>query len=91
MVTEFIEDRVLPGKCSLLAIFFFVLLTGAIAATAEETRLPDAPGPQAESYQPSSTQNDQTGYQKHHILWVIPNYRSDENPGEYEPLTSGQK
>jgi len=34
---------------------------------------------------------DQTAYQKHHILWVIPNYRTDENQGQYEPLTSGQK
>lgn len=30
-------------------------------------------------------------YSKHHILWVIPNYREDENGGKFAPLTPKQK
>jgi hypothetical protein len=28
---------------------------------------------------------------KNHIFWVIPNYRSNENPATIKPLTAGAK
>ena len=31
------------------------------------------------------------GYGKHHILWVVPNYRSDESTAQFKPLTPRQK
>lgn len=58
---------------------------------AQETPLPDAPQPQPQC-QPNRTQHDSKGeYGKHHILWVIPNYRSDENAAEFKPLTPREK
>lgn len=70
----------------------FVLLIGCGDLIAQQPPLPDAPQPQTPSSQPSSAQDDRRGqYAKHHILWVIPNYRSDESTSEFEPLTPRQK
>jgi hypothetical protein len=32
-----------------------------------------------------------TEYRQHHIMWVIPNYRTDEGATEFEPLTADQE
>lgn len=62
-----------------------------------QSTLPDAPQPQSQS--PSSPAPSSTAphdsrlreYSKHHILWVIPNYREDEGEVEFKPLTPKQK
>jgi hypothetical protein len=54
--------------------------------------LPDAPQPTQAS--PSAAgQNSQqdAGGGQHRILWVIPNYRSEENTKDIKPLTPGGK
>ncbi len=72
-----------------IGIFF-----AALAAMGQEVSpLPDAPRPiQSQAPQPNPKQ---TGPQhepsKNHILWVIPNYRSDENSTQFKPLTPGAK
>lgn len=74
----------------LLCSFAFVAVDGALA---QDASLPDAPTPQ------TSTQTlppELGGPRKHkpssnHIFWVIPNYRSDEDPADIKPLTAGQK
>jgi hypothetical protein len=65
-----------------------------LAAIAQETSpLPDAPTPGQTRSGPSSPEpgSQQRKPSKNHIFWVIPNYRSDENPAEIKPLTSGAK
>src|ERR1035437_2744417 len=69
-------------------------LFGSIAATCQETSpLPDKPQPaQSQSPQSNSEQNGrQHELRKNHIFWVIPNYRSDEDPATIKPLTPGAK
>ena len=60
--------------------------TGASA----QTSLPDTPQSQPSSPAPA-TKSKQGEYSKHHILWVIPNYREDESGAEFKPLTPKQK
>ena len=82
----------IPVVCR--GLLFLSLLLGGVAATGQETStLPDAP-------QPSQTQSDQSELEqdtqrhqvsKNHIFWIIPNYRSDENPTEIKPLTPSAK
>jgi hypothetical protein len=75
-------------------LLFLNLLLGGVAAIGQETSTPpDAPQlSQIPSGQSSPQQNGQQHEpSKNHILWVIPNYRSDENPAEIKPLTPGAK
>jgi hypothetical protein len=72
----------------------FALHFGAIDAMCQATSpLPDAPQPaQPQSFQPNPGQyNSQSGISKNHIFWVIPNYRSDEDPANIKPLSSEAK
>jgi hypothetical protein len=63
----------------------------SLAASAQST-LPDSPQPQPTTATPTTNpQNRQREYSKHHILWVIPNYREDESGAEFKPLTDRQK
>ena len=90
--------RRLPA-CSLLPIVCRVLLFGnllfacVVAAGQEPSALPDAPSATRTQSKPSNlTQHDkQREPSKNHILWIIPNYRSDENPGEIKALTPAEK
>jgi hypothetical protein len=66
-------------------------LVGCMAAMAQQS-LPDTPQPQTQSPQSTPTrENRKDEYGKHHILWVIPNYRSDESTSEFKPLTPREK
>jgi hypothetical protein len=90
--------RRLPD-CSLLSIVCTVLLFGNLsfacvaAAGQEPSALPDAPSTTQTQSKPSNlTQHDEHREpSKNHILWIIPNYRSDENPGEIKALTPAEK
>src|SRR6516165_3834575 len=60
----------------------------------QQPSFPDAPQPQSQDQDTvlrSTPQRTGSQYEQHHILWVIPNYRTDENPSTIEPLTPGQK
>jgi len=75
-------------------LFFLNLLVGPVAAIGQETStLPDAPSSSKIQSGPSSVEQDGQQHQlsKNHILWVIPNYRADENSAEIKPLTPGAK
>ena len=62
------------------------------AAIGQDSQLPDAPQKQPQKSEANHTQPHAAGeYGKHHILWVIPNYRSDENGAEFKPLRPGEK
>jgi hypothetical protein len=68
------------------------LLAGARSFAAQQSSLPDAPQPQTENPQPAPKRTGTSGqYGKHHILWVIPNYRAEENTSEFKPLSPHQK
>src|SRR5690348_10653399 len=68
-----------------------LLLVARNTASSQTAPLPDNPQPQSQS-QPAPGSADNKGqYGKHHILWVIPNYRSDESASEFKPLTPRQK
>ncbi|MBV8207890.1 MAG: hypothetical protein JO041_13955 [Acidobacteria bacterium] len=71
----------------------FVLLPGLLllsgVALAQQAK-PDAPQPQM----PDSTSPQKKNggeYGKHHILWVFPNYRTDESSAEFKPLRAKEK
>ena len=66
------------------------LFTRCVLLWGQNANLPDAPQPQTQSSTTTSPA-EKTGYGKHHILWVIPNYRSDENAVAFKPLTPRQK
>ncbi len=75
-------------------LFFLNLLVGPVAAIGQETSpLPDAPSASQIESGRSSLEPDAQQHQlsKNHIFWVIPNYRSDENVAEIEPLTPSAK
>jgi hypothetical protein len=69
------------------------LFAGVVAVGQKTSSLPDAPSASQTQSKPSNLkQHDQQhAPSKNHILWIIPNYRSDEKPGEIQPLTSAEK
>src|ERR1700689_4980279 len=72
----------------------FCFLFVSIAAMGQDTSpLPDAPQPaQSQSGQSNPEQSGrQHEVSKNHIFWVIPNYRSDEDPTKIKPMTPGAK
>ena len=81
-----VRSSSLPLVCWLLFAFGWLPV-----ARAQQSALPDAPQPT--NGQPSaSDQNSQENVSsKHRILWVIPNYRSEENSADVKPLTPGAK
>jgi len=64
-----------------------------VAIGQEPSTLPDAPSSsQTQSGLSSLAQyGQQHEPSKNHIFWIIPNYRSDEDPAEIKPLTPGAK
>jgi hypothetical protein len=71
----------------LIALGF--LLSSIAVKGQEPSALPDSPKP---SPTQSPGQNDrQHEPSKNHILWVIPNYRSDESPATIKPLRPSAK
>lgn len=57
-----------------------------------QTTLPDARQPQPSSPLPATAaKSRRSEYSKHHILWVIPNFREDESGAEFKPLTPKEK
>lgn len=69
------------------------MLAGAVAVGQETSTVPDAPSlTPAQSKASDRIQHDeQHEPSKNHILWIIPNYRSDENPEEIKALTPAEK
>jgi hypothetical protein len=59
----------------------------------EPSTLPDAPSSSQTQASPSTPAQDGQKHEpsKNHIFWIIPNYRSDEDPAEIKPLTPGAK
>ena len=81
-----------PMVCRLLISVNF--LAAAVAAIGQESStLPDAPSSiQTQSGSSSLAQyGQQNEPSKNHIFWIIPNYRSDENPAEIKPLMPFEK
>lgn len=91
--------RIVESKfsCSSNILIFGLVYLGSVfspvAAGAQQTStLPDAPQPRPASDQVSTDEDRQSRkFSKNHILWIIPNYRSDENPDQIQPLTPGEK
>jgi hypothetical protein len=69
------------------------LFAGVVVAGQETSALPDAPSVSQTQSGPSNLiQHDQQHEpSKNHILWIIPNYRSDENSAQITPLTPAEK
>jgi hypothetical protein len=65
------------------------LFAGAIADGQETSALPDAPSATQTQSKPSNLIQHEPS--KNHILWIIPNYRSDEKSEDIKPLTSSEK
>jgi hypothetical protein len=69
------------------------LLASVVAVGQDTSALPDAPSATQTQSKPSKPKqhNDQHEPSKNHILWIIPNYRSDENSGQIKALTPAEK
>jgi len=74
-------------------LIFLNLLLGYVVLGQETSGLPDAPSVNQTQSGPSNPapRNPQHEPSKNHILWIIPNYRSDENPADIKPLTPREK
>ena len=70
----------------LIAVNF--LVGGVVAIGQEPSMLPDGPSASPTQSGPSSSAQDSQRHEpsKNHIFWIIPNYRSDENPAEIKPM-----
>jgi len=69
-------------------------MAGGVAAIGQESlTLPDAPSSSQTQSSPSSAAQEGQRHEpsKNHIFWIIPNYRSDENPAEIKPLNPDAK
>lgn len=76
-------------RAILFASSSFALTSLAIA---QQPQLPDAPQNQTKTPEKSQTKPHSAGeYGKHHILWVIPNYRADETGAQFNPLKPRDK
>jgi hypothetical protein len=62
----------------------------SLAASAQSTLRNRNPTPPILRFGDTS-KNKHREYGKHHIFWVIPNYREDENGAEFKRLTLRQK
>ena len=69
-------------------VVFGLLGSSAVSLAQQNGSLPDTPQPQAaaDPVSPPASQ-EQRGWNQNHILWVIPNYRSDELTDTFRPLT----
>src|SRR6202041_2005719 len=78
--------------CRML-LFDNFLFAGVVAVGQETSALSDAPSATQTQSKPSNLiQHDEEHEpSKNHILWIIPNYRSDENPGEVKALAPAEK
>ena len=77
--------------CRVLLLVNF-LFTAGLAVGQETSALPDAPSATQTQSKPSNPiQRDKHEPSKNHILWIIPNYRSDEHSEEIKPLTPAEK
>lgn len=65
-----------------------LLLARGLGLCQQSLTPPDAPEPEQVKSGPSPGTSE---YRQHHILWLIPNYRSDEGTTEFQPLTPEQK
>lgn len=83
MSNHIVPIRLIPLLATLLAGLSFYA-TG-------QTSLPDAPQPQHASPPLPTPKKQPSEYGKHHIFWVIPNYREDESGAEFKQLTAHQK
>jgi len=68
-----------------------ILLLGCSAMVAQQSPPPDAPDVQAPQQKSDAKPKEEGAYGKHHILWIIPNYRADESGAAYAPLTPHEK
>src|SRR5579862_373490 len=90
--------RGLPA-CSSVSVICCVLISanflfaGVVAVGQDTPALPDDPSTTQTQSKPSNLmqQDHQHELSKNHILWIIPNYRSDENSGQIEALTPAEK
>jgi len=82
----------LPVVCRVL-LFGNFLFAGVVAVGQETSALPDAPSATQTQAKPSNLIRHDAQHEpsKNHILWIIPNYRSDETPGEIKALTPAEK
>jgi hypothetical protein len=76
------------GRVLLFGNFLFA----GVVVVGQTAQLPDAPSTtQAQSTTGIVQHAGRHEPSKNHILWIIPNYRSDENPGGTKALTPAEK
>lgn len=80
-----------PSPFALLCRLIILAVLTVPAAVAQPSSLPDAPQPHNGPASPSDQNGEKSAAGKHRILWVIPNYRAEENSVDIKPLTPGGK
>ncbi len=78
------------GRTSGILLILVVPFFWMNPASAQQTSLPDAPQAK-QTPQSDAGSQDEDKYSKHHIFWVIPNYRADESAENTSPLTPREK
>jgi hypothetical protein len=79
----------LPGRWFVLVLISF--LCGSFVVAQQAPPLPEAPSANQAAASKPAQRDQQHEPSKNHILWIIPNYRSDENPADIKPLTPHEK
>jgi hypothetical protein len=76
-----------------MLLFVNFLFAGVVAVGQDTSAVPDAPSATQTQSKPSNPirHDEQHEPSKNHILWIIPNYRSDENSEEIKPLKPAEK
>lgn len=86
--------RVRIQSCSYW-LWLSICLPLLMCSSGTAQQLPDSPVPQASASSQAKHSHappkQESAYGKHHILWIIPNYRTDESDAIYAPLTPGEK
>ena len=72
----------------MLGVGLTLLLGCHLAECQENLTVPDAPEPQQAKAEQGEGISE---YRQHHIMWVIPNYRTEEGGTEFYPLMPEQK
>jgi hypothetical protein len=85
--TDGMRRKTFLARARLMLSTSLLLFLGQHPALCQQNlTLADAPQPQQQQ-----AEGGMSEYRQHHIMWVIPNYRTDEGETKFQPLTPDQK
>ncbi len=83
--------KIFPVRTRNMLVAGLKFLSCEVALCQQSPMLPDAhPPPQPQQWK-AEQGSGMSEYSQHHIMWIGPNYRSDEGATEFQPLMPDQK